>query len=128
MKKRILINILLLMPFFFVALSATGPMGGGIAILFGTLILSVLGAAVSWMAWNLTYQPYRAESDEASQQADQSQSHRQKRKRETLDNVLRDLSDEQLDSLRRRLQDGTIDDDVLERRIVGADGELIQQR
>jgi hypothetical protein len=48
-----------------------------------------------------------------------------KRKRETLDNVLRDLSDEQLETLRRRLQDGTIDDDVLERRIVGADGEFL---
>lgn len=51
-----------------------------------------------------------------------------KRKRETLDTVLRDLSDEQLDTLRQRLSDGTIDDEVLQQRIVGVDGEFLRDR
>lgn len=44
-----------------------------------------------------------------------------KRKRETLDNVLRDLSDEQLETLRQRLRDGRIDDELLYQRMVDAD-------
>jgi hypothetical protein len=69
------------------------------------------------------------DANQAAQQQVQQTARTQteKRKRETLDTVLRDLSDEQLDTLRQRLSDGTIDDDVLERRIVGADGELVQQ-
>lgn len=49
----------------------------------------------------------------------------EKAKRDTLDRVLRDLSDEQLHRLQQRLRDGTIDDDMLSERIVGADGELV---
>lgn len=51
----------------------------------------------------------------------------EKRKRERIDNVLRDLSTEDLEALKQRLADGLIDDDMLEERIVGIgdDGELI---
>lgn len=48
-----------------------------------------------------------------------------KRKRHVLDDVLRDLSDEQLEILRQRLRDGTIDDAMLQQRMVGADSESI---
>lgn len=48
-----------------------------------------------------------------------------KRKHQVLDDVLRDLSDEQLESLRQRLRDGTIDDAMLQQRMVGADGEIV---
>jgi hypothetical protein len=130
MKKRILINTLLLMPLFFIAISLTRP--DGAALVFGTFFLSLMGSGVSWAAWNLTYQPYHQRLDDTAQQttqqADRNQSRTEKRKRETLDNVLRDLSDEQLDTLRQRLSDGTIDDDVLERRIVGTDGEYRYER
>lgn len=51
----------------------------------------------------------------------------EKRKRERLDNVLRDLSDDDLLQLRQRLQDGTIDENILYERMVGDDGELIQR-
>lgn len=51
----------------------------------------------------------------------------EKRKRERIDTVLRDLSDDDLMLLRQRLQDGTIDEDVLYDHMVGDDGELIQR-
>lgn len=49
----------------------------------------------------------------------------EKRKRERIDNVLRDLSDEDLMRLKQRLMDGSVDDDLLEAQIIGDDGELI---
>jgi hypothetical protein len=52
----------------------------------------------------------------------------EKRKRDRLDAVLRELSDEDLLRLRERLSTGDIDDDVLYERLVGEDGEFIQAR
>jgi hypothetical protein len=52
----------------------------------------------------------------------------EKRKRERLDSVLRDLSDDELMRLKERLMDGTVDDGVLYDRIVGEDGELQYKR
>ncbi|MEL6407130.1 MAG: hypothetical protein AAFR81_22345 [Chloroflexota bacterium] len=51
----------------------------------------------------------------------------EKRKRERIDRVLRDMSTEDLEVLKQRLADGLIDDAILEERIVGIgdDGELI---
>jgi len=51
----------------------------------------------------------------------------EKRKRERLDNVLRDLSDEDLLILQKRLQNGAIDDSVLYDRLVGDDGEIVNR-
>lgn len=51
----------------------------------------------------------------------------EKRKRDRLDAVLRDLSDDELRRLQQRLQDGAIDDEVLYEQIVGDDGELLQR-
>ena len=48
----------------------------------------------------------------------------EKRKRDRIDNVLRDLSDDDLGRLRERLSDGTIDDDHLYH-MLGDDGEII---
>lgn len=52
----------------------------------------------------------------------------EKRKRERIDAVLRDLSDEDLLRLRERLVDGTVNDEVLYGQIVGDDGELLTHR
>jgi hypothetical protein len=49
----------------------------------------------------------------------------EKRKRDRLDAVLRDLSDDDLRRLKQRLTDGTIDDEQLYDRLVGDDGELV---
>lgn len=50
----------------------------------------------------------------------------EKVKRERIDGVLRDLSNEELVALKKRLSDGTMDDDLLyERMSLSDDGELI---
>ncbi|MEM9955783.1 MAG: hypothetical protein AAF846_29560 [Chloroflexota bacterium] len=50
----------------------------------------------------------------------------EKAKRDQIDAVLRDLSDEDLVRLKQRLEDGTIDDDLLyEHMTLTDDGELI---
>lgn len=49
----------------------------------------------------------------------------EKRKRERIDSVLRELSDEDLMRLKQRLIDGTINDEMIEQQIVGEDGELM---
>ena len=64
----------------------------------------------------------QSQSDEANQIADT-----EKRKRERLDTVLRDLSDEDLLMLRKRLQEGSIDDGVLYDRLIGDDGEIVNR-
>ena len=48
-----------------------------------------------------------------------------KRKRERIDDILRDLSDDELLDLRDRLSDGAIDEDSLYERFIGDDGELV---
>ncbi len=50
----------------------------------------------------------------------------EKRKRDRLDEVLRDLSDEELIRLRQRLSDGSVDDDMLYEQIIGTDGEFVR--
>jgi membrane protein implicated in regulation of membrane protease activity len=52
----------------------------------------------------------------------------EKRKRERLDAVLRDLSDDELLRLKERLLDGSVNDDILYERMVGDDGELVEYR
>lgn len=49
----------------------------------------------------------------------------EKRKRNRIDKVLRDLSNDDLLRLKHRLADGTVDDEKLYEQIVGDDGELI---
>ncbi|MEL6524642.1 MAG: hypothetical protein AAFQ07_02935 [Chloroflexota bacterium] len=50
----------------------------------------------------------------------------EKRKRDRIDAVLRDLSDDDLVRLRERLATGHIDDDLLYDRMVGDGGELVR--
>lgn len=50
----------------------------------------------------------------------------EKRKRQRIDTMLKDMSDEDLYQLRQRLQDGSADDDYLYN-IVGEDGELVNR-
>jgi NAD/NADP transhydrogenase alpha subunit len=55
------------------------------------------------------------------------QSQTEKRKRDRLDRVLRDLSDDELHVLRQRLEDGSIDDDVLHHRIADPEHNHIRR-
>ena len=51
----------------------------------------------------------------------------EKRKRQRIDDMLSDMSDEELFELRQRLQDGTYDEDYLYDNVVGDDGELVMR-
>jgi hypothetical protein len=133
MKKRIAIHTFVMTVILYFVIDAVNPRSAETLFNLSWAFAPALASAfISWIIWNfdVSYQPFTATQadDTQTQDSGRSQSTTEKRKRETLDNVLRDLSDEQLDTLRRRLQDGTIDDDVLERRIVGADGELTGRR
>jgi len=66
-------------------------------------------------------------ADRVAKNDNSEESSTEKRKRERIDTVLRDLSDDDLVLLRQRLQDGTIDEDVLFDRMVGDDGELVNR-
>jgi hypothetical protein len=50
----------------------------------------------------------------------------EKRKREKIDSVLYDLSDEELMSLKERLLEGELDEDVLHKAIMHDDGEILR--
>jgi len=51
----------------------------------------------------------------------------EKRKRQRIDTMLSEMSDEELFELRQRLQDGTLDEDYLYNNVVGDDGELVMR-
>ncbi len=71
----------------------------------------------TWATWNMFGPDSKSVTEESTVN--------EKRKRERIDNVLRDLSDDDLVLLRQRLQDGTIDEDILYDRMIGDDGELV---
>ncbi|MGB7338494.1 MAG: hypothetical protein WBC91_06340 [Phototrophicaceae bacterium] len=57
----------------------------------------------------------------------QSASSTEKRKRQRIDSMIRDMSDDELFELRQRLSDGSLDEDVMYERFVGDDGELMRK-
>ena len=61
-------------------------------------------------------------------QALDNMSRQEKRKRERIDNMIRDMSDDELYELRQRLQDGGYDEEILYDRMVGDDGEIVARR
>ncbi|MEO1289065.1 MAG: hypothetical protein AAFV93_14975, partial [Chloroflexota bacterium] len=96
--------------------------GAWVSLLAFVLLMAVI-PIVGGM-WGL----FSSETDRAKSDSSQS-SNTEKRKREQLDAVLRDLSDEDLVRLKRRLEDGIIDDEVLyDRMTLSDDGELIPHR
>jgi len=89
-----------------------------------TLLFTPAAAYLTAMVWK--YDLILSEikvGDSSQNESIQSE----KRKRERLDNVLRDLSNEDLVRLKHRLQEGSIDDGVLYDRLIGDDGEIINQ-
>jgi hypothetical protein len=92
---------------------------GGQAALFFWIISSFIAASIIWGIWNLEVR--ERNSSQAKEVGVE------KKKREHIDSVLRDLSDEDLLRLRRRLLDGTINDERLEDALVGEDGEIVYE-
>lgn len=70
---------------------------------------------------------YRSQRTGAAEETDATEDDEEKRKRDRIDSVLRDLSDEDLHRLQERLSAGTINDDVLYQQLVGDDGEFVYE-
>ncbi|GAB5494496.1 MAG: hypothetical protein Phog2KO_47110 [Phototrophicaceae bacterium] len=103
---------------------------GALVIIGGTLIIAIMINLGIWFGEGIArafdddiYENLSADAPQADTEADNME----KRKRERIDTVLRDLSSDDLQSLRQRLQDGNIDDDLLYDHMVGDDGELIRR-
>jgi hypothetical protein len=82
---------------------------------------------IIWAIWNLELRRTE-QSKTRSAKAVNEDTNLEKRKRERLDSVLRDLSDADLLRLRQRLTDGTINNASLEEALIGEDGELLRER
>ena len=103
----------------------TLPTLGTWMILFAFVLMMPLAVfmAMMWLGGDAF-----SNDDDKESKAKKTQEDTEKRKRERLENVLRDLSDEDLVRLKKRLSDGTINDGVLYDRMVGDDGELVDYR
>jgi hypothetical protein len=128
MKVRNLLSIAFMMVFGFAmmvvgAWSSNAYVSGEFMIFFG-LFASFVAATIVWAIWNLDIS-LRTAKPKAVAVAELNSL--EKRKRDRLDSVLRDLSDADLLRLRQRLLDGTVNDDSLEEHLVGEDGELLYQ-
>jgi vacuolar-type H+-ATPase subunit I/STV1 len=99
------------------ALDSIGGLGIIIAIVF--MFPLIILSALIW-AWERI-------SGMTGKQLEAAQVQSEKRKRDRLDSVLRDLSDDDLVRLRRRLNDGSVDDESLYRQMLGDDGELVYE-
>ncbi len=90
--------------------------GWGVLLALILMIPAIVFTGLLW-AWERI-------SGVADQRRQAVSEQQEKRKRERIDTVLRDLSDDDLLRLRERLSDGVIDEDILYNRFVGDDGEL----
>lgn len=102
-----------------VSLFISAGVGNGLET--GHVIIAVVALIAGAISTGVIWNPDHAQNNISSESKSQ-----EKVKRERLDSVLRDLSDEELLALKNRLSDGTIDDDLLyEHMTLSDDGELI---
>ena len=102
-------------------LGQTLDLGAWVILMAGVLMIPlILINLAMWEAFHGTEK--QANSSQVSNQADSLE----KRKRDRLDAVLRDLSDEQLAALKTRLSEPNFEDEV--RYMLGDDGELLTKR
>lgn len=92
-------------------------LGGGVIALAFVLALPVI-------AMTVTMWEHKSAEDEKSEHS--ASGDLEKRKRDRLDAILRDLSDEQLAALKQRLSEPDFEDEVLY--MLGDDGELVSPR
>jgi type VI protein secretion system component VasK len=99
-----------------------GQLGAWAILLAFVLMMPLI--PIMGMLWGAMPYVFGSESSK-SQQQQTTLDEVEKRKRDRLDAVLRDLSDEDLQRLKRRLSDGTVDDSKLYQHLIGDDGELV---
>jgi hypothetical protein len=124
MKMRNLLSILFMIAYGLgmILIGNSLAYTSGQGILFAWLFASLVASAFIWAIWNLDVSVRQAKPKAVAEL-----NSIEKRKRDRLDTVLRDLSDADLLRLRQRLLDGTINDDALEDHLIGEDGELLYQ-
>ena len=89
---------------------------------FSMLVISFFTTPFFWLVWEIEIR-LRQDKKQKNTSSDHESNTMEKRKRERIDTVLRDLSDDDLHRLRTRLS--TMDDDDLEQQLIGDDGELL---
>lgn len=99
----------------------TQSLGTWAILLAFVLMMPLMGAM--GMMWSMGGKSHRNDSNKA----ERKESSQEKRKRERLDAVLRDMSSDDLMRLKQRLEDGIINDEILYNQIVGDDGELADE-
>lgn len=104
-----------------VAVTVFGDLGGTVVPVL--LFLLGAGVVVTGFIWNWGE---TAKADTTHDIA--SEYFGEKRKRDELDDILRNLSDEELIRLRRRLSDGTLTEEMLYEEFLDDDGELRGRR
>jgi len=104
--------------------------GEFIFLLVASASVAMIPTFVVWAIWNLNIERRTPEYQQKKAQAATPSyaDSEEKRKRDRLDAVLRDLSDDELIRLRERLSDGSVNDDILYDHLLGEDGELIASR
>jgi hypothetical protein len=95
------------------------PLGAWAILLAFVLMMPLMGAM--GMMWSMGGKSEKRSAKKLATEAKEQE----KRKRERIDNVLRDLSSDDLSRLKQRLEDGSIDDDMLYNQMIGDDGELV---
>ncbi len=97
----------------------------GLLAIGGSLLLAILINLGIWFGEGIA----RAFDDDLYENLvdNSATDEEEKRKRERIDTVLRDLSNDDLLALRERLQDGNINDEILYEQMVGDDGEFIRR-
>jgi len=105
-----------------VVVTVFGDLGGTIV----PVLLFMLGAGVMVTGFVWNWGDGSLVKQQASRGSISEEFFGEKRKRDELDDVLRDLSDEELIRLRQRLSDGSVDDDMLYEQIIGTDGEFVR--
>jgi hypothetical protein len=95
---------------------------------FIPFIVAAIATIIIWAIWNFELRRTEQSKARRAKATSEDNSSLEKRKRDRIDSVLRDLSDEDLLRLRQRLNDGIINDDSLEEQLIGEDGELLRER
>ena len=124
MNSRAIATVVLWITYLLMIMSSMliGNLGAWSILMAFVLMMPLI--PITGMMWNWG----DAESSSNSNSKEASQEEIEKRKRDRLDAVLRELSDEDLHHLRKRLSVGDIDDEALYDMMIGDDGELIQRR
>ncbi len=102
-----------------VVVTVFGDLGGTIV----PVLLFMLGAGVMVTGFVWNWGDGSLVKQQASRGSISEEFFGEKRKRDELDDVLRDLSDEELIRLRQRLSDGTLTEELLYEELLGTDGE-----